>query len=263
MKKSEINKLEDKNLQLRYYLGGLQLISNGDDQLCSYWRCGINCSCSMVSDDERLLKVKEFINKHGITNEGFIKLSYAFLTGYIMKYKEMNSPLFEELNIILDSYGFIHTKSGEIPDNDFREKELESIVNEAIVKEYLNKYKIEVADFISLAKTSLNLNFPTIYVAKNLDDTFASELRSIIDDHNFYVSREEIEEYREEFKITKENTQLVIDTRATQKRYLALMKELLVKDPSLATEMISEQLSELGFNNRKDVKRLVLSNNKK
>ena len=257
MKKNKINKLEDKDLQLRYYLGGLQSISNREDYLCNYWGCDINCSCSMVSDDERLSKVKEFIDKHSITNERFIRLSYAFLTGYIMKYRGINSPLFEELAGILDPYCFKHTKIGEIPDNDFRERELESITSTPIVIAYLNKYKLDVADFISLAKTSLNFRLPTLYVENNQNDTFISELCSIIDKHNLYVSREIIEEYREEFKTKRENTQLVIDTKATQKKYLELMKKLLIKDSNLATEMISDELGELGFNTRKDVKKLV------
>lgn len=114
MKKSDINKLEDKDLQLRYYLGGLQLINNGE-QLCDYWTCDINCSCSEVHDDERLLEVKSFIEKHCLTNERFIKLSYGLLTGAIMKYKGMYSPLFTELEKVLELYNFIHTKKKKYP----------------------------------------------------------------------------------------------------------------------------------------------------
>ena len=175
-----------------------------------------------------------------------------------MKYKEMNSPLFIELEKVLEPYSFIHTKKREIPDNDFREKELENIANESIVKEYCAKYQLDVTDFLSLAKTSLNFKFTVLQVAKNSNDTFTSELFDIIDSYGLYVSREQIEEYREEYKNKRENAQLVIDTKAAQKRHLELMKELLIREPDLATEMISEELNELGFSSRKDVKRLVL-----
>lgn len=95
-------------------------------------------------------------------------------------------------------------------------------------------------------------------MAKNPDDVFSDELYEIINNHGLYVSREYIEEYRKEYTEHQETTQLLLDTRAAQRNYLELMKELQTKDSTLATEMISEELNELGFNSRKDIKRLVL-----
>ena len=73
-----------------------------------------------------------------------------------MKYKGVYSPLFVELEKVISPYNFTHTKHGEVPDSDFREKELESIVNDSLVKDYCSKYNLNVTDFISLAKTSTN-----------------------------------------------------------------------------------------------------------
>ncbi len=257
MKKSEITELENKDLQLRYYLGGLQLISNGD-QLCDYWTCDINCSCKEVPDDERIIEIKKFIDKHKLTNERFIKLSYNFLTGGIMKYNGEYTPLFIELGNVLMPYNFIHKNSREIPDNDFREKELESIANESVVKEYCTKYQLDITDFISLAKTSLNFRFILLQVKKQSDD-FLQELYNIIDSYGLYLTREQVKAYREAYETNQENAQLMIDTKIAQDRYLELMKQLLTEDPNLAVEMISDELHELGLNSRKDVKRLVLS----
>ena len=265
MKKSEITKLVDKDLQLRYYLGGLKQSYFGgifnDKTACNYWRCDINCSCSAVPDDERLLEVKRFISGHGFTNERFLKLSCAFLENDIMKYKGKYSPLFIELDGILKSYDFVHNPYSKIIDNDFREKELGSIIDESIVSEYCSKYQIDITDFISLAKTSINFNIPKIDVEKN--DTFIDELYDIIRSYNFYVSREQIEQYGEEYKNNKENAQLLFDTKENQKKYLKLMKELLIKEPNLAIEMVSKELIELGFDSKKEVKKLLMSKKQK
>ena len=78
-----------------------------------------------------------------------------------------------------------------------------------------------------------------------------------------YISREQIKEYREAYKSKQEEAQLVIDTKAAQKKYLELMKELLIKQHDLATQMISEGLNGLGFNSRKDIKKLVFKPNNK
>lgn len=49
-----------------------------------------------------------------------------------------------------------------------------------------------------------------------------------------------------------------INKKEIQKKYLILMKELLKKDSVLAIEIISEELNELGFINKDDVKRLII-----
>ena len=72
-----------------------------NNEYCHYWICGLNCSCNIVPNDERLDAVKNFIKKHNITNERFLKLSYNFLIGAIMKYHGNYSQLFLELEKIL------------------------------------------------------------------------------------------------------------------------------------------------------------------
>ncbi len=255
MRKKEIIKINDKDLQLRYFLGGLNYIKDGEKQLCNYWTCKINCSCLKVSDDENLLKVKNFIKKHNITNERFLILSYNYLINSIMKYNYEYSPLFLELENVLKPYNFTHTKFGKKPDNNFRQTELENIINESIVQKYCTKYKLDSSDFISLAKTSLNYNFYNLKIAKNPNDTFTYELAKIIESFKLYVPREIITKYREKYK---QNTQLVIDTKKLQQRYLKLIKELFIKEPNLANQLIKKELNELGFSSRKNIKKLIL-----
>ncbi len=254
MKKSKINSLDDKDLQLRYYLGGLQLINDGKEQLCHYWTCDIDCSCTAVCDDEKLTEVKKFISKHNLTNERFIKLSYCLLTNSVMKYKGKYSPFFIELERVIEPFGFIHTTNEEIQDNDFREKELENIVKEPAVKKYCSKYQLDEIDFIVLAKMSINYRFYILQVAKNPNDVFAKELCDIIGSHDLYVSREYIKDYNN----SQKTTSLLIETKIAQKKYLELMKKLQKLEPNLANEMISEELNELGFNSKKDVTKLIL-----
>jgi len=263
MKKTEIKKLEDKDLQLRYYLGGLKNISTGSNYECNYWTCSINCSCSAVPNDEKLEAVKAFIKNHNITNERFLKLAYNYLIGATMKYHGMYSQLFLELAAVIKPYQFTQTNLGEKPDNDFREKELEEIVygtnNNSIISNFIKKYNLTAEDFIILAKTSINYNLHNLQVS-NPNDTFSSEVKDILSQYELYVPREYIEEYRKEYQNKKKATELVINARATQKQYLKLMKELLIKYPDLATEMLAEELNELGFNKKTDIKKLIKQN---
>lgn len=257
MKKSEIKKLEDKDLQLRYFLGGLHNINDGENHLCNYWTCEINCSCSAVSDDEKLNVVKNFVKKHNITNERFLKLSYNYLNGAIMKYHGTYSQLFLELEEVIRPYEFIKTKTGEIPDNDFREKELEELVfnaynSNSIIGDFIKKYNLTINDFIILAKTSLNYNFYGLNIS-NPSDTFGREVVDIIDKYGLNVTREYAVEYRNKLEMDK----LVVETKSIQKKYLELMKKLLIKDPDLAIEILIEELYDLGFTEKKDVKKLL------
>lgn len=260
MKKSEVEKLEDKNLQLRYFLGGLQTMNN--NEYCHYWLCDINCSCNIVPEDERLEAVKSFIKKHNITNERFLKLSYNFLNGAVMKYQGNYSQLFLELEEVLKPYQFTQSKRKQIPDNNFREEELEKLVScvyddNSIIGNFIKKYNLTVEDFIIISKIILNYNLYGLRLS-NPDDTFITEIKDIINRYNLSVSKEYIQEYIKAKQNNSEATELIIETKSAQARYLELMKELLIKEPSLATELISEELVELGFTNKKDIKRLVL-----
>lgn len=260
MKKSEVEKLEDKGLQLRYFIGGLQTMNN--NEYCHYWLCDINCSCNIVPEDDRLEAVKSFIKKHNITNERFLKLSYNFLNGAVMKYHGNYSKLFLELEEVLKPYQFTQSKRKQIPDNNFREEELEKLVSNSyddnsVIGNFIKKYNLTIEDFIIISKVILNYNLYGLRLS-NPDDTFITEIKDIIKHYNLSVSKEYIQECIKAKKINSETSELIIETKSAQKRYLELMKDLLEKDPSLATELISEELSELGFTNKKDIKRLIL-----
>lgn len=253
MYKNEIGRLDNQDLKLRYYLGGLKLEEkqDGKEYICNYWSCDINCSCFPVPDDENLVEVKNFIIYHGLTNEDFLRLSYVYLTGGIMKYKGTYSPLFVELDKVLLPYNYNIKKWREIPDNDFREKELESIVYAPIVKEFCAKYHLTILDFIVLAKTSLNYRFTNLRGVVNFDNKFGRELSDIIDSYNLYLPLEDIEKYREEYHNKLEIAELVSDVKSAQKRYLLLMKKLLIKDPNLAIEIYGELSDELGLDTKR------------
>jgi len=260
MTKNEIEKITDKDLQLRYYLGGLKLISDGIDQLCTYWTDDINCSCNPVSADENFIEVKKYVQEHNLTNKRFLKLSYALLRGSIMKYKGEYTPLFVELEKILAPYNFVHMDPPYIPDNDFHEKQLEEIAYKSLngdlsIKEYCDKYKLSIEDFIALGKTSINYGFNALVGLAKENDDFGQELRRIIDSYDLYVPFEYIKEYREKYKDKIVCAELLVDIKVAQKKYLELMKQLIEKNYYLATEIFADELRELGI--RKNASRLL------
>ena len=265
MKKSQVEKLEDKDLQLMYFLGGLKDMINKEN--CHYWLCDIDCSCNIVPDDESLDAVKNFIKKHNITNERFIKLAYNFLIGAVMKYHGDYSQLFLELEEVLKPYQFTQSNEKKIPDNNFREEELEKLVNNAyepglFIYNFINKYNLTVEDFIILSKTILNYNFHGLSLS-NLNDTFIIEIEDIINHYNLSIPKEYIQEYIKADEEKQETTKLIIETKTLQKKYLQLMKKLLIKDFDSATELITEELKELGFADKKNIKRLIKTKQKK
>lgn len=264
MKKAEVKKLEDKDLQLRYFLGGLQSMATNEH--CHYWKCDINCSCDIVPDDKRLDAVKTFIKNHNINNERFLKLSCHFLFGAIMKYHGNYSQLFLELKEVLKPYQFPQSNKKEIPDNNFREKELEKLVHssnepDSIVGNFIKKYNLTAEDFIVLSKTFINYNM--FYLNFKANDTFMTEIEDIINHYNLIIPKEYIEEYIKTSQDKQKNAELLIETKSVQKKYLELMKELLIKDSAEATKLITEELKELGFIYKKNIKRLIKENEKK
>lgn len=265
MKKNEIKNLEDKDLQLRYFLGGLQTMT--DNEYCHYWLCGINCSCNIVPDDERLNAVKRFINKHNITNERFIKLAYNFLIGAITKYHGSYSKFFLELEEVIKPYQFTQSNKNEIPENDFREKELEKLVNntyepDLIIGRFIKKYNLTAADFIVISKTILNHNIHGLQLS-NSNDTFITEVKDIINHYGLNDPKECVEQNRKENQDQQSTARLITETKSAQRKYLELMKELLMKDPVSATGLITEELKKLGFSDKKNIKRLIKGNGQK
>lgn len=81
MKKSDILKLEDKDLQLRYFLGGLKLINDGKEQLCNYWTCDLNCSCMPILNDNNYNEVKKFIKRHYLTKRKIFTFNIQLFKG--------------------------------------------------------------------------------------------------------------------------------------------------------------------------------------
>ena len=112
----EIIKLEDKDLQLRYILGGLY--PHGGMNCSKYWGCDIKCSTKPVEDDDRFKKVKNFIIKHNISNATFLRLTRTYLSNSYMTYDLECGNLIRELDNAISGYNFAHTND-KIDDNDF------------------------------------------------------------------------------------------------------------------------------------------------
>lgn len=242
MNKNIITKLDNKDLQLRYFLGGLQVMNN--NARCNYWLCYVDCSCGMVPEDNRLEMVRSFIKNHNITNESFMILAYNYLVGTIMKYKDEYTPLFIELDEILKPYKFDKLPKQEIIDNDYMVNELEKIVDDSIVKKCIEKFNITKEDFISIAQTILNYYISALQLS-NVDDKLINEIRNIIIFNGLYVTKEFIEEYRNEYKKQMEISKLVSKIGSSKKIYLEAIKELLIMDEKLATEIIEADSKEL------------------
>lgn len=258
MKKTKIKELDDKDLQLRYYLGGLKSIGT-EEHLCTYWACDLNCSCDAVEDDDSFKAIKEFRDNHNFTNERVIKLIYNYLIGSIMKYKDFYTPLFMELDNVIKPYNFIQNDIGKVSDIGYKEKELETAVysdSNLNVAQINYKYNITKEDFIALAKTYINDAFHGLCLS-NPQDIFMYELKTIINSFNLDISKRNLEAYREAYNDTKLNTELLVSTKDAQIKYLDFMKKLIEKEPNLAIELLRNELNELGFKTKKDIKKLT------
>jgi len=163
----QIIKLKDKTLQLRYMLGGLYL-HGGMVECNKYWECDARCSTYCVPDDKNLRRVKDFMSKHHISNETFIRLTRSYLFGTINPYKCEWGDLIPELDRVIMGYNFVHTNNESYPENDLKEYELmDLIMREARVEGtslnvFLKKYSLTAIDFMILAKTSLNYKFKMV-----------------------------------------------------------------------------------------------------
>ena len=158
MIKSDVSKLKDKDLQLRYYLGGLkETMSNSG---CHYWKCDIECSCALLSEDIDLTNIKEFIKKHNISNERFLLLAYNYLTGNFVYYHNKPSELITELAEILKPLSLNRYEKKE--DNNLYDKTLEKLMEDVKnphasyvndIRDFIKKYNLIDNDFITIAKT--------------------------------------------------------------------------------------------------------------
>lgn len=197
---TEIRNLEDKDLQLRYMLGGLN--RNDGYEACGYnafFSCDIRCSCMPVADDECLFKVKKFIEKHNISNETFMRLIKTHLNGWFYSFENDSGSLLPELEKIISDYNFERNNEEYFKQNRYKEKELLKLVkkqiydNESEINSILQKYSISVVDFMILAKTSLNYGYVGLrFETKDL----SNDIFDLLEKHNLYESREEVKKYQ-------------------------------------------------------------------
>lgn len=213
----EIIKLEDKDLQLRYLLGGL---NREEKEVCAYntfWGCDIRCSCGPVPDDERFQRVKRFVEKHNISNDTFMRLMISYIKGYILKFNDEYGDFILELDRALSDYKYIHSKKYPVPENDFKEKELlefierDSKQQNSELNKFLTKYNLTLKDFLVLAKTSINYNFR---VARGFDvKDLPVDLKKLIVDNDLYQSYEFMKQYHEELRQKEQKESIRKSTR--------------------------------------------------
>ncbi len=203
----EILKLEDKDEQLRYILGGLY--PHGRLDCDSFWGCDIRCSTLPVPKDEKYKKTMDFITNHNISNATFLRLARTYLFGSFNSFKGDWGILIPELDRAIMDYNFVHTDYESIPENDLKERELlELVEREADVEgtslnNFLTKYSLTPVDFIILAKTSINYQFK---IARGFEKTdLISDLQGILMNNDLYQSYEWVKMYRD--NLQKQNSQ--------------------------------------------------------
>lgn len=201
----EIRKLEDELSQLQYLLGGL---NSNDKIVCKYnnfWSCDKECSCVPVPNDERLDKVVEYIKKHNISNETFMRLVLSYLQGYMVKYNGQYGELFLELDEVLADYKFNHSTVGRVAENNLKEKELIELLNKqgliegSLLNRFLKKYSLTETDFMVLAKTSINYNYNILRGFERKD--LLLELKQILQEFDLYESFSYVILYRKRIEI--------------------------------------------------------------
>ncbi len=205
LSQTEIRNLEDKDLQLRYMLGGLN--RNDGYEVCGYntfFSCDIRCFCMPVADDEYLFKVKKFIEKHNISNETFMRLIKTHLNGWFYSFENDSGSLLPELEEIISDYNFKRNNDEFFKQNKLKEKKLLKLVkkqiydNESEINSILQKYSISVVDFMILAKTSLNYEYAGLrFEPKDL----SNDIIDLLEKHNLYESLEEVKKYQKKLKV--------------------------------------------------------------
>jgi len=206
LSQDEIRRLEDKNLQLRYLLGGLNTQENIVCESNIFWLCDIRCKCYPVPEDERLTRVKDFINNHNISNETFMRYVLSYTKGYLLRYKGKYGELIEELDRVLMNYKFIHSTCGKgrILENELKEKELLELLDiyseekGSLINNFLSTYSLTKTDFMVLAKTRLNRRFQVLRGFKIKD--LPADLYNILEKFDLFQSEEFIKEYHRQIE---------------------------------------------------------------
>lgn len=199
----EIRNLEDKDLQLRYILGGLY--PHGGQNCNVYWGCYSKCDTQPVEDDERLQKVKDFILNHNISNSTFLRLARSYIFETLNSYKGDFGSLIPELGEAILDYDFVHTKEERFKENDLKERELLELIDKecgvegTALNTFLGKYSLTPVDFMILAKTSINYKFKIGRVFEVTD--LPKDLQVILEANNLYQSYKFVEQYRKALEV--------------------------------------------------------------
>lgn len=204
--RDEIKCLEDKDLQLQYLLGGLNTSEKTSCDYNSFWDCDLRCSCNPIPNDERLEKIKDFKNKHNISNETLMRLVLSYLKGYLIKYNGEYGELILDLDKVLIGYNFNHSTIGKVVENDLKEKELLELfekygqVEGSSLNNFLKKYSLTKTDFMVLAKTSINYNFKIVRGLEIKD--LPVDLINLLKEFGLYESHKYVEEYHKQIEET-------------------------------------------------------------
>ncbi len=200
--RNEILKLEDEKERVRYLLGGL---NREDHTTCTYnrfWGCDLRCPTMPLEEDERLLKIYDFMEKHNIGSGTMLKFSRTLLHNRFNPYHHDLGQLIPELSKVLADYHFI-TIDDSYSENDYKELEL----MEFIIKNYDNenstlrlllaKYNITIIDFIILAKTSLNYKY---YSGLGIERTdLSKDIADLLTTAGIHDSYEKAVEYQKKY----------------------------------------------------------------
>lgn len=212
----EIYKLEDKDIQLQYILGGI-LMENENEYCHGFFTCDIRCSTMPVLQDERFDKVKKFLEKHNISNSTFLRLVEVYRHGRIIPFHGDFGSFFPELDrVIKDYHPRLYLENME--ENDLKEKELLQLVNtqNPAVLEFITKYNLTPVDFMILAKTSINYKFLELHLQDRED--LSKDLKNIVKANDLFQSYEFVKEYQ---KSQNKNTP---SPEPTHKSFMVRMK---------------------------------------
>lgn len=215
----EIIALEDKNLQLRYLLGGLYPLGGNCNQ---FWTCDIKCRTLPVEDDEKFKVVQNFIQKHNISNSTFLSLTMSYLSGAFHSFMCDYGSLIPELDRVIMDYHFKHTNRRSFKENDLKEKELLELLGRdgnapgTSLNAFLTQYSLTGVDFMILAKTRIHYKYAFGRGFEVSD--LSKDLDSILRDNHLLQSYEWVQAYRESFEKRKVETQKGNEPKSLIKR---------------------------------------------
>ncbi len=207
LNQDQIEIIKDKDLQLRYILGGIQ--PNDDTIFPRYWGCylqgsGFVAITAPVEEDKRLLMVKQFLEKHNIDNESFLQLTMTYLCNGFRTYKGDFGNFIPELCYAISGYCFPTSDELYYEDFDLLEKELLTFLNDNMndddstrLNEFLMKYSLTPVDFLILAKNTINRNWLKVAFPNG---KFIEELREILNENNLCMTSDAVKKHKKHIK---------------------------------------------------------------